>query len=313
MAAIGYLNQVGLPDFAKRELQERLAKRGIELEFDWLRLELNGAWKAKWLRLGQADSAGKLSLAIQDVHVRPNYQSLISGAPSLEELGLSGLGLGAALVADGTNLPPITVNLPKAGVRWGDTGIFSTEGLEGEVLGVQMGISLNVTNALELRELPARISGKPKKEPKSITPESLSRALRPIKDGLAEFLKRRDEIGTDKQPVVQLALGGDAAVPETLSGGITIKAGRITTPAATVGQFELGLNLLNDDSAGEGAKRLSGTLAVSDLVTERAKLKTLTGEISSPALGTNLLPATLEYQLSAGEVDLEQMQFKSGG
>lgn len=313
VAAISYLNQIGLPNFAKRELQERLAKRGIELEFDWLRLELNGAWKAKWLRLGQADSAGKLSLAIQDVHVRPNYHSLISGAPSLEDLGLSGLGLGAALVADGTNLPPITVNLPKAGVRWGNTGIFSTEGLEGEVLGVQMGISLNVTNALELRELPARISGKPKKEPKPITPESLSRALRPIKDGLAEFLKRRDEIGTDKQPVVQLALGGDAAVPETLSGGIRIKAGGITTPAATVGQFELGLNLLNDDSAGEGAKRLSGTLAVSDLVTERAKLKTLTGEISSPALGTNLLPAKLEYQLSAGEVDLEQMQFKSGG
>ena len=28
VAAIGYLNQVGLPDFAKRELQERLAKRG---------------------------------------------------------------------------------------------------------------------------------------------------------------------------------------------------------------------------------------------------------------------------------------------
>ena len=43
VAAIGYLNQVGLPDFAKRELQERLAKRGIELEFDWLRLELNDA------------------------------------------------------------------------------------------------------------------------------------------------------------------------------------------------------------------------------------------------------------------------------
>ena len=131
----------------------------------------------------------------------------------------------------------------------GGYGYFFDGIPEGEVLGVQMGISLNVTNALELRELPARISGKRKRNPSRSRPSRYPGALRPIKDGLAELLKRRDEIGTDKQPVVQLALGGDA-VPETLSGGITIKAGRITTPAATVGQFELGLNLLNDDSAG---------------------------------------------------------------
>ena len=77
-AGLGYLNQVGLPGFAKRELQDRLAKRGIELDFDWVRLEWDGAWKAKWLRLGQADSSGKLSIAVEHVFIRPVYRSLLS-------------------------------------------------------------------------------------------------------------------------------------------------------------------------------------------------------------------------------------------
>jgi len=34
VAAIGYLNQVGLPDFAKRELQERLAKLAEPVRVD---------------------------------------------------------------------------------------------------------------------------------------------------------------------------------------------------------------------------------------------------------------------------------------
>ena len=314
-AGLGYLNQVGLPGFAKRELQERLAKRGVELEFDWVRLELDGAWKAKRLRLGQADPRGKLSLAVEDVFVRLDYRALLSGEPSLEELGLEGLGLGAALISDGTNLPPVTVNWPEADLHWGNAGTISTKGLEGEMLGVQMGVSLNVTNALALRGLVDRIKGKPEREPKPkdpkpITPDSLSKSLGPVKVQMAEWLKRRHEIGINEQPVIQLSISGDATAPETLSGGITIEAGGVKTPAVTLGQFELRLNLLSSDLAEEGAKRLTGKIEVSDLVSDRANLEKLTGEISSPALGTNLLPATVEYQLSAGEIELEKFKLR---
>ena len=311
VAGLGYLNQVGLPGFAKRELQERLAKRGIDLEFDWLRLELDGAWKAKWLRLGQVDSSGKLSLVVEDVLVRPVYWSLLSDNPSLEEFGLDALDLGVALVADGTNLPPVTVNWPEASVHWGNADIFSTKGLKGEVLGVQMDISLNVTNALAFRKLPDRISGKPKKDSKPITPESLSRTLRPIKGRLAGWLKRRDQIVIGKQPSIRLAFGGDAAEPQSLSGEVSVEAEGVKTPAGDMGQFELGLNLLSSDSVGEGFKRLVGKFVVSDLVTGRAKLGRLTGEISSPALGTNLLPTKIEYQLTTGEIESEQLKLKS--
>ncbi|MGH7994584.1 MAG: hypothetical protein ACREDQ_13770, partial [Limisphaerales bacterium] len=40
ICAIGWLNQIGLPDFVKRPLVETLRARGIELEFARLRLSL---------------------------------------------------------------------------------------------------------------------------------------------------------------------------------------------------------------------------------------------------------------------------------
>ena len=38
VASALYLNQVGLPGFAKRSLQARLATQGLKLDFDWLRV-----------------------------------------------------------------------------------------------------------------------------------------------------------------------------------------------------------------------------------------------------------------------------------
>ena len=316
-AGLGYLNQVGLPGFAKRELQDRLAKRGIELDFDWVRLEWDGAWKAKWLRLGQADSSGKLSIAVEHVFIRPVYRSLLSGEPSLDELGLDGLGLGAELASDGTNLPPVTINWPKAGLHWGSTGSLKTKGLDGEVLGMQLGISLNVTNALALKGLANRIKGKPArdptpKDPKPITPDSISKSLRPVKERLAGWLKRRDEIVITEQPSIQLAFRGDAKVPRSLSGEFTMKAEGVKTPAGAVGDFELGLKLNSSDSAESGANRLAGKIAVSNLKTDRSKLVDLSGAFSVPALGTNLLPAKIEYQVTTGEIESEQFNLKSG-
>ena len=59
-----YLNQAGLPGFAKRSLQARLAQRGVTLDFDWLRMDWDGAWRAAQLRLGQADAVGSLGVAV---------------------------------------------------------------------------------------------------------------------------------------------------------------------------------------------------------------------------------------------------------
>ena len=76
-----YLNQAGLPDFAKRHLQSRLTQRGVQLDFDWLRMDWDGAWRAGQLRLGQSDAAGSVALTVGNSVVRPDYGALLSGRP----------------------------------------------------------------------------------------------------------------------------------------------------------------------------------------------------------------------------------------
>lgn len=317
VAVLGYLNQVGLPGFAKRALQERLAKRGVRVDFDWLRLGLDGSWQAKRLKLGQADTGGELRLALEDVQLRPDYPSLFSGKLAVEELDLSGLGVGVELVTNGTNLPPVKVDWPKAGLRWDEAGILSTRQLNGEVLGVQLDVSVNVTNALALRGLPKRVTGKPDrvptpKEPKPITAESLSRQLEPVKKRMADWLKRRDEIHFKKQPTFRLVLSGDAATSKSLTGGVEVNAEGMQIPSATVGGMAFGVKLLDGGDAEAGAKRLAGELSVSDLVTEWGRLGRLSGNVSSPALGTNLLPATVAFELEAFELEAEQLKLEQG-
>ena len=74
-----YLNQAGLPDFVKRSLQARLAKRGVQLEFDWLRMDWNGAWQAGQLRFGHTDTNGVVAVTVGGSVVRPDYGALLLG------------------------------------------------------------------------------------------------------------------------------------------------------------------------------------------------------------------------------------------
>ncbi len=100
LAAVGaalYLNQAGLPDFAKRSLQARLAERGVRLDFDWLRMDWNGAWRAAQLRLGQADAGGSVGVTVDGSVVRPDYGALLAGRAAVRDFSLTGLQFEAQL------------------------------------------------------------------------------------------------------------------------------------------------------------------------------------------------------------------------
>ena len=96
-----YLNQAGLPDFVKRSLQVRLAERGVQLDFDWLRMDWNGAWRAGQLRLGQSDAAGSVALTVGNSVVRPDYGALLSGRAAVRGLSLTGFQFDAQLTDAG--------------------------------------------------------------------------------------------------------------------------------------------------------------------------------------------------------------------
>ena len=88
VGAVLYLNQIGLPGFAKRGVQQYLVELGIKLDFNWLRMHLDGTWNARQLKIDQTDSVGKLGVSFDDITVRPDYLSVIFGQPSVKEFSV---------------------------------------------------------------------------------------------------------------------------------------------------------------------------------------------------------------------------------
>ncbi len=319
VGAVLYLNQIGLPGFAKRGVQQHLAELGIELDFDWLRMDFDGSWKAKQLTFGQTDSEGELGLSLDDATVLPDYLSLFSDQPSVKEFGISGLGLRAEVVAGETNLPPVSLVWPKAGLYWSGDEVLSSTNLQGAAFGFKLDISLSITNALVLRDILQNITGKSDRtRPSSsqdsnlLTSEMVARKLKPIKSQLASLLESRRQIHFQKEPIIKFSFKGDAAAPESLSGDVAVEAEEFSFPMGGFDRFKLELNLFNKERIVGGQERFKGEFNLVGLNAGWAKSESLVGRASSTSLATNLLPEAIEYQIESTGIDFSEVAMEAG-
>src|SRR5258708_21481993 len=76
LAAVVYLNQVGLPDFAKRPLLQKLRDRGLDLQFSRLRLSWHQGIVAENVHFGSADQEFSPHLNVEEVRVLLNWKRL---------------------------------------------------------------------------------------------------------------------------------------------------------------------------------------------------------------------------------------------
>ena len=76
LGGLFYLNQIGLPDFAKKPLLEKLRARGFDLQFSRLRLSWYHGLVAENLRFGHADEPLGPHLTLGEVQLRLNYPAL---------------------------------------------------------------------------------------------------------------------------------------------------------------------------------------------------------------------------------------------
>jgi len=278
-----YLNQAGLPDFAKRHLQSRLAQRGVQLDFDWLRMDWDGAWRAGQLRLGQSDAAGSVALTVGNSVVRPDYGALLSGRAAVRGLSLTGFQFDAQLTDAGTNLPPMKVSFPEGELRLADTGTLTAKQLKGDVLGFSVDVDVSLANVMTLRT-----ARKPDAEP-------LSEKLRPFKARLAGLAKWRDVVSFRSKPSLHLQLGGDAMRPGELKGRGVLMAGGATMPEGSLEELAMELNLGDPDG-------IVGSLRIIGLATATAKIGSATATITAPQSITNAVPARIDFELALGQV-----------
>ena len=289
-----YLNQAGLPDFVKRSLQARLAERGVQLDFDWLRMDWNGAWRVDQLRLGQSDAAGSVALTVGNSVVRPDYGALLSGRAAVRGLSLTGFQFDAQLTDAGTNLPPMKVSFPEGELRLADTGTMTAKQLKGDVLGFSVDVDVSLANVMTLRT-----TRKPDAEP-------LSEKLRPFKARLAGLAKRRDEVSFRSKPSLHLQLGGDAMRPGELKGRGVLMAGGVTMPEGSLDALAIELNL----SASEG---ITGSFLITGLASPSATVGSATVAVTAPQSATNAIPERVGFKLSLVEVRAANASVESIG
>ena len=283
-----YLNQAGLPDFVKRSLQARLAERGVQLDFDWLRMDWNGAWRADQLRLGQSDATGSVALTVGNSVVRPDYGALLSGRAAVRGLSLTGFQFDAQLTDAGTNLPPIRVSWPQGELRLTDTGTLTTKHLIGDVMGVSVDVDLSVANARSL--LAAR-------DPRAMPHDArgLSEKLKPLKAGLAGLAKQREPMSFRTKPSLHLRLDSDAKRPGEMQGRVSLQAGGVTMPEGSLDALTIELSL----SAPEG---ITGSFRITGLASPSATVGSATVAITAPQSATNAIPERVGFKLSLVEV-----------
>ena len=89
ICALIYLNQVGLPDFVKRPLLQKLQARGIDLQFSRLRLRFAEGVVADnvTLRLGRAGETQAPRLSLSEIQMQLNWRALARRAVPNRWLG----------------------------------------------------------------------------------------------------------------------------------------------------------------------------------------------------------------------------------
>src|SRR3974377_2431572 len=76
LGAVIYVNRVGLPDFVKKPLLDKLRARGLDLQFSRLRLRWYQGIVAENVRFGQPAEPLSPNLTLAELQVRLNYHAL---------------------------------------------------------------------------------------------------------------------------------------------------------------------------------------------------------------------------------------------
>ena len=147
LAALLWLNRVGLPDFLKTRLVATLHERGVELEFSRMRLSLVRGVVADNVRIGQGKTDGRPDFSARQVHLQLDFTVLLK-----RRLQVDGLVLRDGkftLPLSPTNQLALT-NL-QAELRFATNDTWTLDRFSGDLNGVRILLSGEVAHAPEIR------------------------------------------------------------------------------------------------------------------------------------------------------------------
>ena len=152
LSSLLYLNRVGLPDFVKRPLVNKLREHGVALEFARLQLHWSEGFVAHDVSFGSMQMPAAPQLLATKVQIKLHLQPLLHGQLQVDSLGLSGGRLQWIPVNSNTPLRSLTVDNIEARLRLLPGDQWRLDDLHVRFAGVDILVSVSITNATAVRD-----------------------------------------------------------------------------------------------------------------------------------------------------------------
>jgi hypothetical protein len=272
-----YLNQVGLPDFAKRRLVEMLRERGLDLQFSRLRLRWYEGVVADNVRFGKVDDPFGPHLSLAEVQLQLNLRALSKLHAQIDGVVLRQGRLVWPVAGPEQSPRQLSIDNIQAKLRFLPGDLWAMDNFHAQFAGANIQLSGILTNASELRDW--RFF-----QPDQTTPAGVwQNRLR----GLADTL---DNIHFTSPPELKLILQGDVHDLQSFTLRLGLSAPGAKTPWGNVSEGLFTARLL---------PATSGSLSHAYLALEAARTETSWG------VATNL-NATLSLALQPSNTNLIQ-------
>ncbi|MBT5705275.1 MAG: hypothetical protein HOI66_03065, partial [Verrucomicrobia bacterium] len=265
LAVVGlllYLNQIGLPEFAKSLLQQELRANGLNLEFERLRWRLERGLVAEGIQLEVTSTNSQPSLIAEELKIRFNRQSLLTGTPKIASVLLSNGQLGLPLVDEET-LDSLNFDISdlQTKLSFPSPDLWILENFNAVCLGIRFELQAEITNAFALKSwrLKPKQTDGPPKWPKV----------------LQQVIRTRNEIDFTGTPALEIKLHADAAHPERSSANISLSCNAMESPWGSIKNFSLQVSAEEPDDPTALEFDSSWTLSIGMLTKESSQLRNL--------------------------------------
>jgi hypothetical protein len=226
LGSVAYLNQVGLPNFVKKPLLQKLRARGVDLQFSRLRLRLFHGIVAENVRFGRADDPLSPKLTLSEVDVQLNHRALAKLQLQVDSLILREGRLVWPIAETNRPLRVLSLNNIQTDLRLLPNDQWALDNFTAAFAGGRIQLSGNVTNASAVRDW-RFFQAKPGEQR-----GALQNRLRRLADGL-------ERIAFSAPPELKLHIQGDARDPQSFLVRFNLSAPGSETPwgAFTKGSF----------------------------------------------------------------------------
>jgi hypothetical protein len=218
-----YVNQVGLPDFFKGPLLEKLRERGLDLQFSRLRLRWYQGIVAEKVHFGPSDQELSPQLNVEEVQVRLNWDALKHLQVQVDSLMLRQGRVFWAFAETNQLSQSLSVAHIETELRFLPDDQWALDHFKAQFAGANIQLSGIVTNASAVREWKI-FQGQ---EPPSHSARLWQLRLRRLDDIL-------EHVHFANPPELNIRVRGDALDLHTFSVLLSLSAPDADTPWGTL-------------------------------------------------------------------------------